>query len=84
MLFLVRVLEELYNNSALDLLTILVMLSSFHGMNIPTLLHELSADFDSKIVHEMYEDASPASKHICSNSEFTGGGGGDRICVRID
>ena len=58
----VRVPEELYNDRDLGKVTILVMLSAFHGMNIPTLLNKLSADFDSNLMHEAYEDACKEHK----------------------
>ena len=58
----VKIPEELYNNTALDLVTIMVMLSAFHGMNIPTLLNELSTNFESNKVHEPYKDKIKESK----------------------
>ena len=53
----VRIPKELYNDRGLDKVTILVMVSAFNGMNIPTLLNKLSADFNSNLLHEAYEDA---------------------------
>ena len=43
-------------------MTILVMLSAFQDMNIPTLLYELSVEIENRAVHEIYENTDTLSK----------------------
>ena len=58
----IQIPEDLYNSGNLDLQTILIIMLSFHGMNIPTMLYKLSADFDNRLMHEAYDDNSRDAK----------------------
>ena len=60
----VRVPEDLYNNGNFDIVTILLIMLSFHGINIPTLLYELNADFDNRLLYEAYMSNELMTKKV--------------------